>query len=77
MSYRTPRGSGYEYESLTKLSELPGIVAKAYIASRISGQGKNKMYPYPGALWHRRTELPEVPGTGMSVPRKLQKFFVG
>ena len=32
------------------------------------------IYPYPGYLWHLRTELPEVPGTGMNVyecPKKL------
>ena len=23
------------------------------------------LYPYSGYLWHRRTELAEVPGTGM------------
>ena len=25
------------------------------------------LYPYPGYLWHERTELTEVPGTGMNV----------
>ena len=50
------------------------------------------LYPYPGYLWHgrteltevpgtymyeRRTELTEFPGTGMNVRQNLQKFFAG
>ena len=49
------------------------------------------LYPYPAYLWHGRTELTEVPGTGMnvvqhlkevlgtgmSVLQNLQRFFVG
>ena len=27
--------------------------------------GINMLHPYPGTMWHRRTELPEVTGTGM------------
>ena len=34
------------------------------------------LHPYPGFLWHWRTELPEVSGTGMSVLQKLQSFRV-
>ena len=34
------------------------------------------LYPYPGCLWHWRTELTEVPGTGMKVVQNLQKFRV-
>ena len=32
------RSSGYEYESLTELPEVPGIVARAYRTYRSSGQ---------------------------------------
>ena len=29
------------------------------------------LYPYPGYLWHGRTELTEVPGTRMNVCTEL------
>ena len=29
--------------------------------------GIKMLYPYPGYLWHERTTLTEVPGTGISV----------
>ena len=38
MSYRTHRISGYGYESLAELPEVPGIVARAYRTYRSSGQ---------------------------------------
>ena len=34
------------------------------------------LYPYPGYWWLGRTELPQVPGTGMNVVQNLQKFRV-
>ena len=41
---------------------------------RVLWHGRKELYicykngiPYPGYLWHWRTELPEVPGTGMNV----------
>ena len=34
------------------------------------------IYPYPGYLWHWRTALPEVPGTGMNVVQNFQNFRV-
>ena len=39
--------------------------------------GTKNAVPVPRVLWHRRQELPEVPGTGISVLQRLQKFFVG
>ena len=53
MSYRTHRSSGYGYESLTELPEVPGIVTRAYRTPRSSGYGYECL-----------TELTEVPGTG-------------
>ena len=61
----------------TELTEFPGryknaapvprvFVARAYRAYRSSGYG----YEY-------RTDLTEVPGTGMNALENLQKFFVG
>ena len=35
------------------------------------------LYPYRGYCGHGRTELPEVPGTGMNVVRNLRKFRTG
>ena len=49
-SYRTRRSSGYGYESLTELSEVPGTGMKVL-------QNFEKFR----VLWHGRTELPEVP----------------
>ena len=34
------------------------------------------LYPYPGYLWHARTELTEVPGTDMNVVQNPNKLFV-
>ena len=82
---------GYYGTGLTELTVVPGTGMKFlhnFQNFRVPGvhvlqtfqnfrAGINMLYPYPGSLWHRRTELPEVPGTGMSVLQKLQKFFVG
>ena len=38
--------------------------------------GIKMLYPYPGYLWHWRTELTEVPGTGTKVVQNSQKFRV-
>ena len=77
------------YGSVTELAEVPGNVTRAYRSHKISY--KNDIPRYPRvfvALAYRtsrcswygyecRTELPEVPGTGMNVLQNLQKFFVG
>ena len=34
------------------------------------------LYAFTGYLWHWRTELTQVPGTGMSVLQYFQKFCV-
>ena len=57
------RSSGYGYESLTELAEVPGIVARAYRSYRSSGYG-----------YERRTGLAEVLCTGMNVIQNSQKF---
>ena len=89
-SYRTHRSSGYRHESLTELPEVPGTGMKdlqnfhnfrVYCGTGVQNflkfrAGIKMPYPYSGSLWHRRTELPEVPGTGISVLQKLQKLFV-
>ena len=60
-SYRTHRSSGYGYESLTKLPEVPGTdmeVLQNFQEFRV--------------LWHGRTELAEVSGrykNAVPVPR--------
>ena len=74
---------------LHNLQKFPVRVRKCYRTRRSSGYsgtgvqnskfraGIKMLYPYPGYLWHGRTELTEVPGTGMNVLQNLQKFFVG
>ena len=90
-SYRTHRSSRNECESLNELPQVSGTgmkVLQNFQNFRVlwhtdvqnfqkSRAGTNTLYPYPGSLWHRRTELPEVPGTAMSFLQKSQKLFVG
>ena len=76
MSYKTHRSSGYGYESLKELAEVPGTVSLAYIPfTEVPGRYK-KAVPVPRVLWHGRTDLTEVPGAGMNVVHNSQKFFV-
>ena len=88
-SYRTSRSFGYGYGSVTELTEVPGIVARAYITHGTSGRVQKMLYPYPGYCGTGRTELTssgygyecpteltEVPGTGMKVLKNFQKFRV-
>ena len=79
-SYRIHMNSGYGYESLTELPEVPGTgmkVLQNFQKFRVLWHygtgirnlkkfraGMAMLYSYPGYLWHWRTELPEVPGTG-------------
>ena len=76
-SYRTFRSSGYCGTGVQNSQKFRA--------------GTKHAVPVPRALWPRmyrtsrssrygyecRTELPELPGTGMNVLRNLQKFFVG
>ena len=75
-SYRTSRSFGNGYGSVTELTEVPGIVARAYRTHRSSGRVQNMLYPYPGYCGTGCTELTEVPGTGMNVLQNSQKFRV-
>ena len=72
-SYRTYRSSGYGPEVLQNSQKFRvlwhGRAELTYVIKII--------YPYPGYLRHWRTELQEVPGSGMNVLQNLQKFFVG
>ena len=86
-SYITHRSSGYDYESLAELPEVPGTGMKVfqsfqnlrglwYCGTGVQNfqnfrAGIHMLYPYLGSLRHRRAELPEVPGKGMSVLQKL------
>ena len=75
------------YGSVTELTEVPGIVARAH-RSHIRYKNDTPVTRVLVALAHRtsrssgygyecRAELPEVPGTGMNVLQNSQKFFVG
>ena len=66
-SYRASRSFGYEYESVTELSEVACIVARAYRTHGRSGGVRKVLYPYPGYCGTGCTELTKVPGTGMNV----------
>ena len=60
--YRTHRSSGYCGTGVQNSQKFRA--------------GIKMLYPYPGYLWNGRTELTEVPGTGMNVVQNLQKFRV-
>ena len=77
VSNRTSRSFGYGYGSLTELTEVPGIVARAYRAHRSSGRVQKVLYPYPGYCGMGYTELTEGPGTGMNVLHNSQKSGYG
>ena len=64
-SYRTSSSFGYGYGSVTELTEVPEFVARAYRTHRSSGWVQKMLYPYPGYCGTGRTDLTEVPGTGM------------
>ena len=84
-----PRVLCPSYRSHRTLQKFRVRVRKCYRTHRNSGYcgtgvqnsqkfraGIKMLYPYPGYLWHGRTELTEVPGTGMNVVQNLQKFRV-
>ena len=61
---RTHRSSGYCGTGVQKSQKFrAGIHVKM-------------LYPYPGYLWHWRTEPTDVPGAGINVAQNLQKFRV-
>ena len=60
--YRTHRSSGYCGTGVQNLQKF-----------RV---GIKMLYPYPRYLWHGRTELTEVPDTGISVVQNVLKFRV-
>ena len=59
-SYRTCRSFGLRYGSVTKLTEVSGIAARAYRTHRSSGRVQIMLYPYPGYCETGRTELIEI-----------------
>ena len=67
---------GYGHGSDTELTEVPGIVARSYRTHRSSGRVQKMLYPYPGYCGTGRTELTEVPVTGMNILQNSQKFRV-
>ena len=68
--------SGYGYGNVKELTDVPGIVARAYRNHKFQA-GIKMLYPYPWYLWNGRTELTEVPGTGINVVQNSHMFFVG
>ena len=74
--YRTSSSFGYGCGSVTELTEVSGIVARACRTHRSCGRVQKVPYPYPGYCGTGSTELTEVPGTGMRVLHNFQKFRV-
>ena len=88
-AYITHRSSGYGYESLTELPEVPGIVARVYRTYRSSGQIQKCCTRAPGIVarsyrsyrssgygYECRTELTEVLCAGMHVVQNSHEFRV-
>ena len=50
-SYRTSRSFGYGYGCVTELTEVPGIVARAYRTQKLR-VGTKSAVPVPRVLWH-------------------------
>ena len=62
---------------LRRITEVPGIVAWAYITHSIPEQVNKNVVPVPRLLlWLRRTELTEVPGAAVNVVHNLHIFRV-
>ena len=89
-SYRTYRSSGYGYGSVTEITDVPGIVARAHRTHTSPGQVQKystrtpdivarayRTYRSSGYEYEGRTELTEGPGTGMNILQNLQEFSVG
>ena len=74
--YRTSTSLGYGHGSVTELTRVPGIVARAYRTHRSSGRVQKVLYPYPGHCGTGCTNVPEVPGTVMNVLQNSQNFRV-
>ena len=87
---QTSRSFGHGYGSVTELTEVPGIVARAYRTRRSSGRVRKMLVPVPRVLWHGAyrthrssgygyecpTELTEFLGAGMKVLQNFQKLRV-
>ena len=59
-----------------EVTEVPGIVARAYRTHRNSGRAQIMLYPYPEYCGTGRTGLTDVQGKGMNVRQNSQKFRV-
>ena len=84
-SYRTYRSSGYRCGCLTELTEVPGTGINPYRTHRSPGYcgtgvqnlqksqaGTKMLLRYSGYCERGRTEITDVPGTGMKVVQNLQ-----
>ena len=65
----------YGYCSVRELTEVPGIVTRAYRTQSFRA-GTEMLHPYPWYCGTGRTEPTEVPGTGTNVLQNSQKFRV-
>ena len=58
------------------LHPYPGYCGTGVQNSQKFRAGVKMLYPYPGKLWHGRTELTQVLGTDMNVVNNLQKLRI-
>ena len=63
-------------EVLQNSQKFRVFVARAYRTHRSSGQVQKMLYPYRGYCGTGRTELTQVPDTGMNVIQNSKKFRV-
>ena len=77
-SYGTPRSFGYGYGSLTEPTEVPGIVARAYVQnSQKFRAGTAHAVPVPRVLWHGSYRTHRSSGHCGTGVQNLQKLRVG
>ena len=73
--HRTCASSGYGCRSITELTQVSGRYTNV-VPVPVPAHYFYEGIPVPRVLCHGRTELTEVPGTGMNVVHNLHKFRV-
>ena len=69
-SYKTSRSFGYGYGSVTELTEVPGIVARAYRTQTFRA-GTNNAVSVPRVLSHGAYRTYRSSGYGYECPTEL------
>ena len=77
MSYKTSRSSGHCGTGVQNSQKFRAGSKRAVPVPRVLWPRAYRTSRSSGYRYECRTELPEVPGTGMNALQNLQKFFVG